>query len=535
MAYFVHQIMTNILPEAEIMSIIKQRLGRVLIISREEAQSLLIKAWLQPRGFEVKTITGQSSDLRQQLRQGFEVVICDDYLPELPPEELLQIWQSLGQDGFIILTGRETSPERMLDLVSKGAFTYLLKPVPEEKLVQALSQGRQNREVLLKILGLSEELTQANQRLQKQTRRLKMEQERLKEQTAELNFINSFSYSLTTTLEPARLATIIAQELSRLVDFSFFGLDWFQSPEERKIFLYPALAPEGQEVFVRQLPHEENFSSGAREKLPEFLVLKNDTAPDKLVQPPRYQEYFPLEIGGELVGSLALAGERPFDLPLSRHKLLRSLGPYMALAMKNSLDHEQLRSRAELDSLTQALNRHMFDHHLRREFISSRRYDYPLSLILIDVDHFKKINDTHGHLVGDGVLKRVAEILQQEIRETDYVARYGGDEFALILPHTELRDAVKLAKRLHRQMGQSTFSNGLRLKVTLSLGIADNRQVSGDDQEELVHQADQALYLSKVKGRNTFSTITSPVTLDQRPTILPLGSQFQEQKISTSL
>lgn len=514
------------------MPISKPFQGRVLIIDKDETMSFLIRAWLQARGFEVQTLTTETENWRQVVSQEFAVVICDDHLPHVPPLELLHFWQSLDRDGFIIFMGSNPSPEWVLELIHQGAYTYLMKPVTEEKLLPALSQGRKNHQVFLEILNLSEKLSQANQRLQQQTHRLRAERGRLLEQKLSLSFINSFSYSLTTTLSPVKLAAVITKGLAHLVNFTFLGLDWYQAPDNRKIFLSSELDSVGQEIFLRQLKRWHPYHLPWPGASLEFKFFRASTTSWRLSRLPRYLKHLPLKITDVPVGLVVLGGDQPINLSSSHGKLLRTLSPYIAMAMKNALDHEHLSTLAEYDSLTQVMNRRMFDYHMSKEFSASRRYGYPLSLLLLDIDQFKMINDHYGHPVGDEVLKQVAGVLKDEIRQSDILTRYGGDEFALILPHTSLKEAMKLTQRLRLRFQQENFSNGMAIKVTVSAGLADNRRLSEDSEAGLVRQADQALYRAKLKNRNvpnlgSVSLSANPnLTLisPKRPLVDPLNS-----------
>ncbi|MEM8865218.1 MAG: diguanylate cyclase, partial [Planctomycetota bacterium] len=158
-------------------------------------------------------------------------------------------------------------------------------------------------------------------------------------------------------------------------------------------------------------------------------------------------------------------------------------------------------SEARTDSLTKIANRRAFDDHLQQRFAEWTRKATPFSLIILDVDHFKQFNDTHGHQAGDEVLRQVAQKLEQTVREMDIACRYGGEEFALILPATIARDATGLAERIRKGIEslQITFE-GKKLSVTASLGLAQVN--SEDDGNRLLKRADEALYSAKDAGRN---------------------------------
>jgi diguanylate cyclase (GGDEF)-like protein len=159
--------------------------------------------------------------------------------------------------------------------------------------------------------------------------------------------------------------------------------------------------------------------------------------------------------------------------------------------------NRQLESLATTDGLTGLKNRRAFQERLDEEFQRAARYQTPLSVVLLDVDHFKSYNDTYGHPAGDEVLRTLARLLQSACRETDIVARYGGEEFVALLPLTPAAQAMELAERMRSTLEQAAWPSRL---ITASLGVADNTRA--DNSAALVAQADAALYASKQAGRN---------------------------------
>jgi len=162
----------------------------------------------------------------------------------------------------------------------------------------------------------------------------------------------------------------------------------------------------------------------------------------------------------------------------------------------------ELEALSRTDPLTGALNRGAFDEALRREFNRARRYSFPLSLVMLDLDHFKSINDGHGHRAGDAVLQQFVKLSMTIFRESDTVHRYGGEEFAALLPHAAYEGALDAARRLVQTTAATPFKIGdADLAVTVSAGVACAREedVDGGD---LVTRADAALYEAKRKGRN---------------------------------
>ncbi len=191
-----------------------------------------------------------------------------------------------------------------------------------------------------------------------------------------------------------------------------------------------------------------------------------------------------------------------------------------ALNQQNQALREEIRLRKQvqaeleeisrLDGLTGIFNRRYFFELARREYGSAQRYNHPLSAIMIDLDHFKEVNDTYGHTVGDQVLIEVAQRIQAGVRDVDVVARYGGEEFVVMLPETELEDAIAMAKRIwHKLTERPTQTSKLTIPVSASIGVASCRPDGKISLDMLIDQADQALYQAKELGRNRIETFPS--------------------------
>ncbi len=179
--------------------------------------------------------------------------------------------------------------------------------------------------------------------------------------------------------------------------------------------------------------------------------------------------------------------------------LLSVISSQVAVAIHNAL----LYSLATTDSLTRLFVRRYFDLRLKEEFFAARRYKQPLSMLMIDLDHFKSFNDRYGHQTGDFLLRGVAEAVMQNCRRSDIPCRYGGEEFSVILAATGLKGAAAVGEKMRHQIGQKEFSVGRikGLKITVSIGVASYR-MGMRRPEDLVAGADAALYKAKARGRN---------------------------------
>jgi diguanylate cyclase (GGDEF)-like protein len=183
------------------------------------------------------------------------------------------------------------------------------------------------------------------------------------------------------------------------------------------------------------------------------------------------------------------------------------------VAQKNELErlntelekkNKELYKMAMTDQLTQINNRCFIMEVMTKIFSNCRRHQMTFSCIIIDIDHFKKFNDIHGHLAGDFVLKKTAQLLKELLRKGDFVARYGGEEFLVILPNTEIENAALVAEKIRKTIEKTfyTYTNDVELRVTISLGLTNNLINRPESEYQMIKNADIALYEAKKKGRN---------------------------------
>ena len=225
----------------------------------------------------------------------------------------------------------------------------------------------------------------------------------------------------------------------------------------------------------------------------------------------RREAYVPLVAEYTALGVLVLedpADGEPFDP--EECAFLHQLGAQIALAINNA----KLYAMAVTDGLTKLYVRRYFELRLQEEFDQARRYDRSFSLLMFDIDHFKKFNDQHGHQTGDAVLRQFARLLVENTRRTDICCRYGGEEMAAILPETDLKEAAMLAEKLRRRIAGNAFegAGGQALNVTSSIGVAAYFRTHNSP-DEVVAAADKALYVAKQNGRNRVevASVVSPV------------------------
>jgi diguanylate cyclase (GGDEF)-like protein len=208
----------------------------------------------------------------------------------------------------------------------------------------------------------------------------------------------------------------------------------------------------------------------------------------------------PLISFGEPLGVLVLDSARTDAFESQDVKALQAVADICATAIQNARHFERARSLANLDGLTGIYNRRYFEERVADEMLRAVRYKSTFSVVMLDIDSFKKLNDEFGHLLGDEVLRQFAQIFTQNLRKVDIACRYGGEEFAIVLPETDGAKAVKVAEKL-RQITEQWRFPGVPRPVTISAGIAEFRR-NGHTRDEVVGAADAALYAAKQQGRN---------------------------------
>jgi diguanylate cyclase (GGDEF)-like protein len=259
----------------------------------------------------------------------------------------------------------------------------------------------------------------------------------------------------------------------------------------------------GEEARVREL--RLDYATGPLRPLAVChpVVLGGEARPPAGVTPhpgSRTIAVLPLVCREELVGAALVASlERPLNLDDAGLELLSDVAHQIALGVENARLFAQLSQLASTDELTGLSNRRRFSEALRMEMARVRRLAQPLSLVMLDVDHLKRINDSHGHPAGDAAIRHVADALRRGRRETDISARLGGEEFAILMPGSEREGAMRAAERIRRELAESSIP--IVGTVTVSAGVVSAPDEASDE-EALLRLADERLYAAKAGGRN---------------------------------
>ncbi len=417
-----------------------------------------------------------------------------------------RVWTALPPELHAFILGMEPLQKVLLlepnhpvldyaDLLDRDFLSLVSSPLTEDKVRAVLARAAEAAAIYEDILRM--------------TREIALEREILAFKTDALLFLNRTLSRAVESLNPATILAQAREDLNMLLPVAAVQGAFWTSPAggaaEAELFLCFQEQAAAQDAWVEFLLKSAAKLSGGPMAGYQLTFLMDAAAPEAGELSPQAGKVvlLPLKAGGQTFGCLALLLSGESRLGKDQREVLHSAINHLALALKNALLYREVKTRADHDGLTRIHNRQSFDERLVDELARHQRYGNDLSLLLMDLDHFKRINDTHGHQAGDLVLKEVGVLLNETLRSTDFAARYGGEEFAVILPHTDEENAWNLADRLREKIARKRFvSGGVAFQVTASIGVASLSPGSLSRKVDLVRQADQALYLAKASGRN---------------------------------
>lgn len=433
-----------------------------------------------------------------------DAILCEVAGSLAPVFEFLNRLAALESDACVILIGPEIGAAAVARCLRDGAFDYLTVPAALSRVQDSLQRGLMNRRSFQAVRDLSGRLARVNAALAD-------ERDRLRQWSVKLSRLNHLTQALAGSLNGEDIARALFSGLAGLVPADIMGLG---RPDPYRVWTWSrSAAYEQQERQVRDhlLSRFGSQAAPLFQTGPHVLKLSPGLPPSG--RSPRHSREGTTDISRSVMTiPLTIAPGRQGLLYVERNEgtlsesdlqLLSMAGTSLSLALHNAAIHQQLQDLASRDGLTGVLNRRSLEEVLSRELKACTRYRASACLILVDVDHFKRVNDLSGHVGGDDVLKAVAAIMQQAVRDTDSVGRYGGEEFGIVLPHTDLHRAAVLAERLRERIERQEFdAGGAHVRITVSLGIAQLPDRTIQTVPAWMAAADAALYEAKGSGRN---------------------------------
>ena len=463
----------------------------VLAVDDEPVNLQVLVNQLSLHGIKVEAVnSGKSALAKLKGPLEFDLIILDVMMPGMSGLEVareVRKTQALSELPILMLTARDR-PEDVVAGLEAGANDYLAKPFDSaELLARAKSLATLRKAVRHSV----------EQAVQLGAERKQREQ---------LEYLRQFNQDLSSTLE---MRQVLHRFLDHVNDFAphdlaFFCLDiqgHFEVIAEGGMQPYE---PEVRKSLHQMCTHWSEILKVKTEPLPIQLTDELDQFGQAIAQSLTGAWVgIPLINRGKLMGTLFLLKRNASRFDDQELQLAFTFSGQAGLSIENARLFEQVRQLAMTDALTGLYNRRFFFNEGALAVERAVRFGTPLSLLLLDIDHFKRFNDEFGHAVGDQVLVKLAETIKQQCRQADIAGRYGGEEIAVLMPQTQEREAGEVAERLRRAIAELPMvtKDHHLLKVTVSIGVATFRE---DDEslDKLLGRADDALYQAKDSGRN---------------------------------
>lgn len=482
--------------------------GKILVADDDRTLLKTLVYILRDKGHDVIALEGGERLLERLEAEAPDLLMLDIMMPKVDGLQLLERirrderWHDLP----ILMISSMPPEEATTRSLGLGADDFVAKPFRVRELVARVDAR----------LRASRALQNARQTAEDAARAARRKADEARVHAEMLDIL----HEITDSLKPEEMYQILARRVARVLELSKCSMVIAQPGDEIGLVVAAFENPmlRNLEIQLRRYPEiRQALSTG----LP---VLVRDVEVDPLYDTVR--EEWRME-GVQVSTRSAIA--LPFSLRERQRGVffLRTTGDdpplseedvaFAASVIKSAVtaieraydlesavtDKERFREQARTDALTGCLNRRAFGERLELELERVERYEQDLSLLLIDLDRFKEVNDRRGHLAGDSVLRQVGEVLRREARAVDIVARYGGEEFIIVLPDTSAEGAAAFAERLRIRLAEHDFAeDGPPLYVTVSIGVSSVTEDGVENAEGLIARGDEAMYRAKNEGRN---------------------------------
>jgi diguanylate cyclase (GGDEF)-like protein len=323
-----------------------------------------------------------------------------------------------------------------------------------------------------------------------------------------LQAMNVIISAITSSLDITEVLERTAQKLVEVTRAVGVGIYLFEGAEEKLSFATGVGVPEelkivGEKPLDVDLPRQSLLKQGVSHFSKNIASAPEEEFRSLHKLGPKWGSYLcvPLAESGKIAGALVVFSEAPHSFQEDERVLFEHAGKQLGQAVVNARLHERVRHQSITDKLTGAYNRHYLDDFLNIEVKRSLRYQRPIAVLMLDLDHFRSCNERGGHQAGDKALRDVVQLMNMGVRSVDLVARYGGEEFLMVLPETDAVGAMEVAERIRKLIDKHHFPCG---ELTASIGVTATAYQAEDkpNAEELIGRADKALYKAKADGRN---------------------------------
>ncbi len=475
-----------------------ERQARLLVVDDDRAIRELIHDVLESPELGVSVAHDGGQALSFLEWDFYNVVIIDLRLPDTDGLTLLREIKERSPDTEAVILSAHADLSSAVEALRLGACDYLRKPLDDVSLLsKTVVRAMERQELRLANRYLLDELRRANNELRRQRRR-------------ELRRLEEVGLALAGALQRDDVLEVLQRSVTAALACDVIAL-YLLSPElggpvARIHSQWPL--PDSLLDALRQAAQQVPVPLGGVERAVancevNVLAAQPTAAPEALSTIASSL----LATRGTCLGLVTVAAERSEAFAPEELQLLRILCNQAAVALENALLFQQAQFLATRDGLTGLLNYRSFYQRLEEEISRAKRHNAPLSLAILDTDCLKRMNDRYGHLTGDELLRVFARLIASTVRRSDIVARYGGDEFAILLPHTTPEAAKALCERLRRRIEAYSFAVGEQSEqIGASIGIAGYDPLVDGEGTEIVRRADEALYRAKAGGRGCIET-----------------------------
>jgi diguanylate cyclase (GGDEF)-like protein len=441
---------------------------RLFIIDQETTLLAALQEFLEQFGLGVFTYDRIPDLPAEMAEKKPHAVLLGLPLPGTSGIDILKAIKKIDQRiPVLTMTGYADESERLSSL-KMGAYAVLAKPFKNfDELFHTVNNSADHYREILRADELKAQVEEKHRR------------EKLN--TLELEFLKNLQRMIGEAGDPVLVLRNANTLLRGFLDFDYFG-SMLMDDQNTDIYIMP----EGK--------HDLEFHRA-------MVLALTGGEPEKKPASGPSLEYAVSEFkaGSRLFGYGALCREKPFAS--EEISIFSRFCSHIAVALEKISLFEEIRNLSRRDGLTGVFNHACIVGELVAEIQRSLRYGGPLCVMLVDIDDFKSVNDRFGHLAGDHILKEMARIAKDHVRAIDKVGRYGGDEFLIILPETDLRKALLVAERLRAAVDNAAFdAEGSRIYATVSCGIASYGK--GKEEKDLIKEADDNLYRAKREGKN---------------------------------
>ncbi len=470
---------------------------RVLLADDSPLILRLLEKELTAAGFAVSTARDGLEAVEKALAEDVALVVLDVMMPRMNGYQacrLLKTEPLTRHLPVVILTSRDEAADRYWGQET-GADYYITKDAEAARIVELV------RRVLAEPGGIPRPRPPTAPRTSVDilSRVNDLLDRKLYEATV-LSEIGRVARNLVHFDET--FASVMAL-VGRVVDFAVGGMAFVDEDAVEVVLVQPrrlseTALQEATEWFRRALVRERGGE-------PADLTMRVLPAVPEAPEEPDLADFaaLPVVSGQRLAAVLLLGGRAVARLSSESESFLHHVANQAHMVLANSRLFERVRNLSVRDSLTGLFNHRYTMELLARETERGERYPQSLGLLMIDIDHFKSVNDSLGHLAGDAVLREVTRVIAAGLRSVDSLGRYGGEEFVAVLPHTPLDQARAIAERVRASVEQAAITvQGRSVPVTVSIGVASHPSPAVATAADLVRAADQALYLAKQGGRN---------------------------------